>query len=173
MLTTIEKKIWDMIAPGVEDLNLRLVRVRINGSDGNLKLQIMVEPMASCAENMLSVSITECEAVSRMTSALMDVEDPIESRYTLEVSSTGIERPLVQMSDFDLFKGMRAKVEMILPIDGRRRFFGEVQGIDTEGLIAMKTDEGEEVSLPYSDVKFAHLVFTDAQMNEFMKSAKE
>lgn len=173
MLTTIEKKVWDLIEAGVDDLDLRLVRVRINGGEGSLKVQIMLEPKAASAAHMVSVTIDECEAVSRMTSALMDVEDPIEGRYTLEVSSTGLERPLVKERDFDLYKGMRAKVEMIMPVDGRRRFFGEIKGIDGEGLISMKMDEGDDVLLPYSDVKFAHLVFTDEQMNEFMKSAKE
>lgn len=172
MLTSVEQKIWDLLKDGVEDLNLRLVRIRVNGGDGNMKLQVMIEPQESSADNMVSVTLEECESVSRMASAIMDVEDPITSKYNLEVSSTGMERPLVMKEDFDLYKGCRAKVEMIIPIENRRRFFGRVEGLN-EDVIAMVTDEGDEVSLPYGDVKFAHLIFTDEEMNEFMKSAKE
>lgn len=172
MLTTTEQKIWDLIEAGVEDMNLRLVRVRITGGSGQNTVQVMIEPQESTAQNMVSVTLEECEAVSRMASAIMDVEDPITNKYHLEVSSTGIERPLVKEEDFNAYAGRRAKVEMQFPIDNRRRFFGVLKGMEENG-IAMTTDEGESTLLPYESVKFAHLALTDDEINEMMKAVKE
>ena len=172
MLTAQEQSIWDLIEAGVEDMNLRLVRVRISGGSGNATVQIMVEPQESCAAKMVSVTLEECEAVSRMASAILDVEDPIENRYNLEVSSTGIERPLVKQEDFTAYTGKRAKVEMQFPIDNKRRFFGVLNGLDDEN-VAMTTDEGESVELPYESIKYAHLALTDADIQAMMKAVKE
>lgn len=172
MLTEHEQNIWNLIEAGVEDLNLRLVRVRITGGSGNATVQVMIEPQESTAENMVSVTLDECESVSRMASAILDVEDPISGRYNLEVSSTGVERPLVKEEDFSAYSGKRAKVEMQFPIDNRRRFFGVLKGLQ-EGDVTMTTDEGEEVALPYDNVKFAHLALTDEDINQMMKAVKE
>src|SRR6202142_1860564 len=110
--------------PVLADLGYRLVRVRISGSAG-CTVQIMAERPDG------TLSIEDCEAVSRTLSPVLDVADPIESAYQLEISSPGIDRPLVRRSDFDRYAGHVAHVEMLAPIDGRRRFRGDLIG--TEG----------------------------------------
>lgn len=104
--------------------------------------------------------VDDCAEVSRAISTVLDVEDPIGGAYTLEVSSPGIDRPLVRLGDFDRFAGFEARVEMTHPIDGRRRFTGQVMG--TEGNnVRMRVGEGE-VLLAHADIQRAKLVLTDA-----------
>ncbi len=142
-----------LIGPTVEAMGYSLVRVQILGRS-RPRLQIMAE--RTDGEAML---VDDCAALSRAVSAVLDVDDPIQGAYTLEVSSPGIDRPLVRLADFDRFSGFEAKIEMVLAINGRRRFQGRLLGTDGE-TVRLRTDDAE-VLLPYADIRRAKLVLTD------------
>jgi len=125
----IDRRMAEVITPVIEDMGFELVRVRLMG--GNTKtLQIMAERPEG------GIEVDDCAAISTAISATLDVEDPIEDPYTLEVSSPGIDRPLTRLKDFDVWEGYQAKLETAEMIDGRRRFKGVLQGTeDGDGLI--------------------------------------
>lgn len=142
-----------LIAPSIEAMGYDIVRVQLSGGD-RLCLQIMAERRADGGMN-----VDDCTEVSRAVAAILDVEDPIDSAYTLEVSSPGIDRPLTRLADFDRFAGFEARVETLQAIDGRRRFRGRLLG--TRGSdIAMVCDDNEIV-LPFAGLQRAKLVLTD------------
>lgn len=142
-----------LIAPALAAMGYDIVRVELSGGE-RLRLQIMAERRSDGG-----MSVEDCTQVSRAVAAILDVEDPIESAYTLEVSSPGIDRPLTRLADFDRFAGFEARVETALPIDGRRRFRGRLLG--TRGAdIAMVCDENE-IALPFAALQKAKLVLTD------------
>lgn len=153
----VEHKIWHMIEDGVVDLGLRLVRVRLSGGADNSVLQIMIEPEEASPTNHVSVKLEDCEQISRMASAILDVEDPINSAYTLEVSSTGIERPLVTPRDFEVYALQTARLETTETVEGRRRFRGTVLGMEGNEIL-FKAEEGEEYRIPMQFLKNARLV---------------
>ena len=142
-----------LIGPAVEAMGYEIVRVQLSGGD-RLRLQIMAERRADGTMN-----VDDCAEVSRAVAAILDVEDPIDSAYTLEVSSPGIDRPLTRLADFDRFAGFEVRVETALPIDGRRRFRGRLLGT-RDGGVAMICEEAE-VLLPFADIQKAKLVLTD------------
>lgn len=142
-----------LVAPAVEAMGYDIVRIQLSGGD-RLRLQIMAERRADGGMN-----VDDCAEVSRAVAAILDVEDPIDSAYTLEVSSPGIDRPLTRLADFDRFAGFEARIETEQPIDGRRRFRGRLLG--TRGSdIAMICDENE-ITLPFVELHKAKLVLTD------------
>ena len=154
--------------PVLGGLGYRLVRVRISGAAGCI-VQIMAERPDG------AMSIEDCEAASRALSPVLDVADPIEGAYRLEISSPGIDRPLVRHSDFDRFAGHVAHVEMTAPINGRRRFRGQLLG--TDGANARircndATPDGTDVLLPIDDMMEAKLVLTDALISESLRRSK-
>src|SRR2546423_3330283 len=110
-------------APVLETLGYRLVRVRVSGTSG-CTVQIMAERPDG------SMAIEDCEAASRALSPMFDAEDPIDREYRLEISSPGIDRPLVRRSDFERYAGHEAKIEMIVALDGRKRFRGVLTGVE-------------------------------------------
>lgn len=130
-----------------------LVRIQLSGQK-RPRLQLMVEHSGG-----RPVTVDECVEVSRAISAILDVEDPLRGAYTLEVSSPGIDRPLVRLGDFDRFAGFEAKVETARPFDGRRRFTGRILGTDGEQ-VRLRVDGGN-VSLPFVDINRAKLVLSD------------
>ena len=142
-----------LIAPAVEAMGYDIVRVLLSGGD-RLRLQIMAERRSDGGMN-----VDDCAEISRAAAAILDVEDPIDSAYTLEVSSPGLDRPLTRLADFDRFAGFEAKVEMDLPVDGRRRFRGRLLGIRDENIV-LACEEGE-IALPFADMQKAKLVITD------------
>jgi ribosome maturation factor RimP len=155
--------------PVLAGLGYRLVRVRISGFAG-CTVQVMAERPDG------TMSIEDCETASRALSPVLDAADPIEGAYRLEISSPGIDRPLVRRSDFDRYAGHVAHVEMLAPIDGRRRFRGELNG--TEGdCVRLRTGEtagGEaaEILLRIDDMMEARLVLTDALIAESLRRSK-
>jgi ribosome maturation factor RimP len=155
--------------PVIEGLGYRLVRVRISGLAG-CTVQIMAERPDG------TMTIEDCEAVSRALSPVFDVEDPIERAYRLEVSSPGIDRPLVRRSDFDRYAGHVVKVEMAVPIEGRRRFRGVLLGAHGDAARIRRDDaasgEAEEILLAFDDMAEARLVLTDALIAESLKRGK-
>jgi ribosome maturation factor RimP len=158
-----------LVEPVLAALGYRLVRIRISGFAG-CTVQIMAERPDG------TMSIEDCEAASRALSPVLDVADPIDSAYRLEISSPGIDRPLVRRSDFDRYAGHVAQVEMQAPVDGRRRFRGELLG--TDGAFARirhadgAANANSEVLLPIDDMMEAKLVLTDALISQSLRKSK-
>ena len=155
--------------PVLTELGFRLVRVRVSAMAG-CTVQIMAERPDG------TLSIEDCEAVSRALSPIFDVTDPIEGPYRLEISSPGIDRPLVRRSDFDRYAGHVAHIEMVAVVDGRRRFRGELIGTDGE-IVRIRSGEPTaadrpEVQLRLDDVGEARLVLTDALIAESLRRSK-
>ena len=147
------RQIAAIIEPSLEAMGYRLVRVALLGARW-ATLQIMAERRDEAA-----MSVADCAEISRSISALLDVADPIAGAYMLEVSSPGIDRPLVRPEDYDRFAGFEAKIELAQPLSGRKRFRGRLLGRagDTVRLIG----EAGEVSLPFALITRAKLVLTD------------
>jgi ribosome maturation factor RimP len=146
------KSIAQLIEPSLAAMGYRLVRVLVTGGR-RATLQVMAERLDD-----LSITHDDCAKISRSVSALLDVVDPIVGAYTLEISSPGIDRPLVCAEDYDRFSGFEAKIELTMPIDGRRRFRGRLIGT-AEGAIRLLTTAGE-AQLPLATVVRAKLVLT-------------
>ena len=145
--------IAQMIEPSLAAMGYRLVRV-IMTSGRRATLQVMAERLDD-----LPITLDDCAQISRSVSALLDVTDPIVGAYTLEISSPGIDRPLVRTEDYDRFSGFEARIELAIPLDGRRRFRGRLLGT-SEGAIRLVTEAGE-TRLPLNAVTRAKLVLTE------------
>lgn len=160
-------RIAALAEPVLHDLGYRLVRVRISGLDG-CTVQIMAERPDG------TMTIDDCEAVSRALSPVLDVADPVERAYRLEISSPGIDRPLVRRSDFDRYAGHAVRIEMERPVEGRKRFRGVLLGTAGEAARLRREDapEGAEVILPIADMAEARLVLTDALVAETLRRGK-
>jgi ribosome maturation factor RimP len=157
-------------SPVIEGLGYRLVRVRISGSEG-CTVQIMAERPDG------TMNVDDCEAVSRALSPVLDVADLIDRAYRLEISSPGLDRPLVRRSDFERYAGQLVKIEMATPIDGRRRFRGTLIGVEEDNARIRRDDaaEGEaaEIALPIGEMDEAKLVLTDALIAQSLRRGKE
>jgi ribosome maturation factor RimP len=147
------QQISELIEPTVRDLGFDLVRVLLTGGQ-RPTLQVMVEPLARD-----TMTVDDCAQVSHAISAVLDVADPIAGSYRLEVSSPGIDRPLVRQGDFERFAGFEARVETAEPIDGRRRFRGRLLGLEGDE-VCLRLPEGDQ-RIPFGAVKKAKLVLTD------------
>ena len=151
-------RIEKIIEPTVNNLGFDIVRVLLSG-DHNPRLQIMAEPLDGRAMN-----VDDCAAISRAVSALLDVEDPVSSSYTLEVSSPGLDRPLVRLQHFERFAGYEARIETAMAIDGRKRFRGRLGGIEGDNVL-LQVDRNEWV-FPFPDIQKAKLIVTDEMLAE-------
>ena len=156
--------------PVLSGIGYRLVRVKISGLDG-CTVQIMAERPDG------TMTVEDCEAVSRALSPVFDAEDPIDREYRLEISSPGIDRPLVRRSDFARHAGHEAKIEMAVALDGRKRFRGILTGVEGEAARLRRKDaaagEAEDVLLAIADMAEARLVLTDALVAESLRRGKE
>jgi ribosome maturation factor RimP len=164
--TGLSARVATLAAPVLEDLGLRLVRVRVSGSAGSCTVQIMAERPDG------SMPIEDCEAASRALSPVLDASDPVESAYRLEISSPGIDRPLVRRSDFERYAGHVMKVELAMPRDGRKRFRGVLMGADGDAARLRSEETGEETLLPIEEMSEARLVLTDALIAESLRRGK-
>jgi ribosome maturation factor RimP len=153
--TGLEARVAGIIMPTLVELGYELVRVAILGRE-----RPTVQIMADRADGALLV-VEDCEKISRAVGAVLDVDDPIPGMWTLEVSSPGIDRPLTRRKDWNRFAGHLAKVEMVVPVEERKRFSGTVLGADATHA-RMRVDDGSEVALPLADIRRARLVLTDA-----------
>lgn len=151
--------------PILVQLGYRLVRVRISGSSG-CTVQIMAERPDG------AMAIEDCEAASRALSPVLDAADPIESSYRLEISSPGIDRPLVRHSDFDRYAGHVAKIEMLVPVEGRRRFRGALLGTEGEAVRLRAEEPATEILLRIDDIMEARLVLTDELISQSLRRSK-
>jgi len=149
----VTDKIAELVTPSLEASGFELVRVMLTGGD-RPTLQIMAD-----RADETPISVDDCADISRVVSAILDVEDPIKGAYTLEVSSPGIDRPLVRRKDFERFAGFEAKLETAAPIEGRKRFRGRLLGVEGDDVhLALET--GEAV-IPLAAIDRAKLVMTD------------
>lgn len=155
-LTGLEGRIADLIVEPLEAQGYELVRVQVMGTEAPT-----VQIMADRADDT-ALQLEDCEKISRLLSAVLDVEDPIESAWTLEVSSAGIDRPLTRTKDYNKYAGFDARIELAFPGPGnRKRFTGKLIGADAE-FARLKLESGETVELPRADIKKAKLLLTDA-----------
>ncbi len=157
-----------ILAPAVESAGYRLVRLRVMGGKRKT-LQVMAERPDG------GMDIGDCAELSRRLSEVLEAADPIGEQYVLEVSSPGIDRPLVSPDDFARFAGHEARVELNHPIDGRRRFKGNIVGV-RDGTVDLETageNGAQRVSLPLPEISEAKLVLTDRLIQETLKARDE
>lgn len=140
-----------LLSPALADSGYAIVQARIIGGQNRPTLQIMIEH-----QNGSAVTLDECAEVSRRCAALLDVENFMEGAYVLEVSSPGVDRPLVRLEDFGKFAGQNAKIEMQSKINGQRRFSGKLIAVEGEEVL-LQQEEGETLRLPYADIASAKL----------------
>lgn len=168
--TSIDRRLAEIITPVIADLGYELVRIRLMGGKTHT-LQIMADRPDG------GIEVDDCAQISNAVSAVLDVEDPLEDAYTLEVSSPGIDRPLTRMKDFDTWIGYEAKVETTELIDGRRRFRGIVAGTDEDEILLTlpeKQEDGTDITigLKFEWLSDAKLVLTDELITEMLRLRK-
>lgn len=149
------QKIQEMIEPSLVHLGYEVVRILLQGGDVKT-VQIMVERV-----DRKDMTLDDCEKVSRTVSALLDVDDPFSGRYMLEISSPGIDRPLVKAMDYIRFAGFEAKVETLVPLNSRRRFKGKILGLtEDEKSVCLDAEDGV-VTIELENIAKAKLILTD------------
>jgi len=167
--TGVDARVAAIVEPVLNSAGYRLVRVRLSGMNG-LTLQIMAERADG------TMTVEDCEDVSRMLSPLLDVEDPIDRAYHLEVSSPGIDRPLVRLSDFAKWRGHIAKIETSVMVDGRKRFRGTITDLKQDAVIleADKATFGEAMTaeIPLDAIADTRLILTDELLRAALKADK-
>jgi ribosome maturation factor RimP len=169
----LDAVVASVVAPVIEDLGFRLVRARMIDHNG-LTMQIMAERPDG------TMSVADCELISKALSPVLDVEDPVAQAYNLELSSPGIDRPLVRRSDFETWAGHVAKIETAYLLDGRKRFRGHIvnvsgdggggDGSERDGVLIRRDNaakgEEKEVTIPFEAISAANLVLTDELIRE-------
>ncbi len=159
-----------LIGESIAAMGYDLVQVRMLGAGGKPTLQVMAERADGSGMN-----VDDCAEVSHVVSALLDVEDPVSGAYMLEVSSPGIDRPLVRMADYTRFAGYEAKLETVRMVAGRRRFRGRLAGIDGRYVnLSVPEGNGEKLlQVPFDDIEKAKLVLTDELIQASLRRAKQ
>lgn len=156
---TLQERVAGIIEPSLTGMGYALVQVKL--TEGNRRtLQIMAERTDN--KNM---TVEDCAAISHQVSALLDVEDPIKGAYTLEVSSPGIDRPLIKRADFERYVTYDAKVETRLPINGRKRFKGVISAVEGDDVL-IKMPEGDTPRIAIENIHAAKLLLTDRLIKE-------
>ncbi len=167
--TSIDQRLAAILTPVVEGMGFELVRVRLM-SGRHKTLQIMADRPEG------GIGVDECGEISTAISATLDVEDPIDDAYTLEVSSPGIDRPLTRLKDFEAWEGYEAKIETTELIDGRRRFRGTLQGVEDGEVLIEVEAEGQgrvTIGLPFDWLTDAKLMLTDDLIRDVLKARKD
>lgn len=167
--TGLDARIAAIVEPVIASMDARLVRVRLTGQNG-LTLQVMAE------RNDGTMTVEDCEALSRALSPALDVEDPIDKAYHLEVSSPGIDRPMVRRSDFERWTGHLIKCETTIMVEGRKRFRGTITGVDAD-VFTLQRDQasyGDEpaVRIPFDALAEAKLILTDDLIRDALAADK-
>ncbi len=160
----VEERVIALVEPTASGLGFRVVRVRVSGNRRK-RLQIMAERLSDG-----EMGIDDCTRLSRALAPVFDLEDPIPGEYDLEISSPGIDRPLMRIEDFERFVGHAAKIETAAMTDGQRRYKGVIASVDGD-VIVLETDTGE-ARLNFSALSDARLVLTDKLIAEDLKRAK-
>ena len=165
--TAMDRRLADILIPVIEGLGFELVRIRLMGGQTRT-LQIMADRPDG------GIEVDECGEISTAVSAVLDVEDPIEENYILEVSSPGIDRPLTRLKDFEAWKGWEARLETTELIDGRRRFKGMLAGVEGDEVL-IEIEEGKEtltIGLQFDWLSDAKLILTDDLIAEMLRQKK-
>lgn len=161
--TAIDRRLAEIVTPAIEGLGFELVRIRLMGG-----LTKTLQIMADRPEG--GIDVDDCGKISTAVSAVLDVEDPIEDAYHLEVSSPGIDRPLTRLKDFDLWDGYEARIETSEMIDGRKRFKGLLRGTEGDEVL-IEIEEGT-IGLKFDWLADAKLVLTDELITEMLRQKK-
>ncbi len=162
--TAIDRRLADIVEPTISGMGFELVRIRLMGGQKKT-LQIMADRPEG------GIEVDDCAKISTAVSAVLDVEDPLEDAYTLEVSSPGIDRPLTRLKDFDAWNGFEARLETTELIDGRKRFKGPIRGTEADEVLIEIEAEGTPVTigLKFDWLSDAKLVLTDELVREALK----
>jgi len=165
--TAIDRRLADIVGPVIEGLGFELVRIRLMGG-ATRTLQIMADRPEG------GIGVDECGDISTAVSAVLDVEDPIEENYVLEVSSPGIDRPLTRLKDFETWKGWEARIETTELIDGRRRFKGGLMGVEGDEVLIEIEEGGQDltIGLRFDWLSDAKLILTDELIAEMLRQKK-
>lgn len=165
--TAIDRRLADIVGPVIEGLGFELVRIRLMGGKTRV-LQIMADRPDG------GIDVDECGTISTAVSAVLDVEDPIEDNYILEVSSPGIDRPLTRLKDFEMWKGWEARIETSELIDGRRRFKGGLMGVEGDEILIEIEEGGQDITigLRFDWLSDAKLILTDELIAEMLRQKK-
>ncbi|MCL7465906.1 ribosome maturation factor RimP [Phaeovulum sp. NW3] len=165
--TAIDRRLAEIVTPVIEGMGFELVRIRLMGGK-TATLQIMADRPEG------GIVVDECARISTAVSAVLDVEDPIEENYNLEVSSPGIDRPLTRLKDFDMWEGYEARIETAEQIDGRKRFKGILRGTEGNEVLIEIENAGEMVviGLQFDWLSDAKLVLTDELITEMLRQKK-
>ena len=167
--TGIDARVAAIIEPTVNEMGYQLVRVKLSGQNG-LTLQIMAERPDGI------MTVNDCEKLSMAISPVLDVEDPIDKAYHLEVSSPGIDRPMVRKSDFGKWTGHLVKCETSVMVEGRKRFRGKISSVSDDAFVIERDqpakDEPAEVSIPFTALSEARLILTDDLIRDALKADK-
>ena len=165
--TAMDRRLADIVTPAIEGLGFELVRIRLMGG-ATRTLQIMADKPDG------GIEVDDCGEISTVVSAVLDVEDPIEENFILEVSSPGIDRPLTRLKDFETWKGWEARIETTELIDGRRRFKGTLAGVEGDEVLVEMEDAGETVTigLKFDWLADAKLILTDDLIAEMLRQKK-
>ncbi len=167
--TGLDQRLADIIEPVLVDIGFRLIRVRMLNQNG-MTMQVMAE------KNDGTMSVEDCEQVSMAISPVLDVEDPIDKEYHLEVSSPGIDRPLVRKSDFARWQGHLVKCETSIMIGNRKRFRGKIVEADADGFTIERDQvaygEEQKVVIPFTALSDAKLILTDDLIRDALRADK-
>jgi ribosome maturation factor RimP len=161
--TAIDRRLADIVGPVIEGMGFELVRIRLMGGKTRT-LQIMADKADG------GIDVDDCGAISTAVSLVLDVEDPVEDNYILEVSSPGIDRPLTRLKDFDVWQGWEARIETTELIDGRRRFKGTLAGVEGDEVL-IEIEEGT-VGLKFEWLSDAKLILTEELITEMLRQRK-
>jgi ribosome maturation factor RimP len=168
--TGIDARVAAIVEPVITGMGYQLVRVKLSGQNG-LTLQIMAERPDG------TMTVNDCEALSMAISPVLDVEDPIDKAYNLEMSSPGIDRPMVRKGDFRKWSGHLIKCETSVMVEGRKRFRGKILSVSDDGFVIEREQvaQGEkaEVTIPFSALAEARLILTDDLIRDALKADKE
>lgn len=165
--TAMDRRLAAIVGPVIEGMGFELVRIRLMGGQTRT-LQIMADKPEG------GIEVDDCGEISTAVSAVLDVEDPIEDNYILEVSSPGIDRPLTRLKDFEMWKGWEARLETTELVDGRRRFKGTLGGVEGEDVLIQIEEQGQEVviGLNFDWLADAKLILTDELITEMLRQKK-
>jgi ribosome maturation factor RimP len=167
MQSALSQQIEEIIAPTLNHLGFEVVRIQWLDVHKRRTLQIMADRLDG-----QDITVDNCAQISHTISALLDVDDPIEGAYDLEVSSPGIDRPLVRQKDFANYAGHEVKIEMQRPIEGRKRYRGELRGISEDAQIQLFMDN-QMIELPWRDLQAAKLVLTDKLIEQAQQKQQQ
>lgn len=165
--TAIDRRLAEIVQPTIEGLGFELIRIRLQGGRTST-LQVMADRPDG------GIIVDDCAKISTALGAALDVEDPIDGNYHLEVSSPGIDRPLTRLKDFDIWDGYEAKIETSEMIDGRKRFKGVLRGTEANEVLIEIEEQGETVTigLQFDWLSDAKLVLTDELIDEMLRQKK-